>query len=80
VLDEIGRLAGHAVEAAPDPALVRTADPAVVIGDASELRRHTGWAPRIPLTQTLRDLLDGVDGVDGVDTAPGQGVSATRRG
>ena len=30
----------------------------VMSGNASKFRRATGWVPRIPLAQTLRDLLD----------------------
>lgn len=39
-----------------DPARWRPADASV--GDASRLRRATGWAPRIPLADTLARLLE----------------------
>jgi GDP-4-dehydro-6-deoxy-D-mannose reductase len=29
-----------------------------LVGDRTRIGRDTGWAPRIPLTDTLRDLLD----------------------
>jgi GDP-4-dehydro-6-deoxy-D-mannose reductase len=41
----------------PDPELMRPADLPVLRGDASKLARATGWAPQIPLEQTLADLL-----------------------
>ncbi len=31
--------------------------PSTLSGDFSKFQRHTGWKPRIPLEQTLRDLL-----------------------
>lgn len=41
----------------PDPQLVRAADVPHLVGDATRLRQATGWAPRIPFDQTLRDLV-----------------------
>jgi GDP-4-dehydro-6-deoxy-D-mannose reductase len=41
-----------------DPELVRPADITHLVGDATKLRHATGWEPRIPLDQTLRDVLD----------------------
>jgi GDP-4-dehydro-6-deoxy-D-mannose reductase len=40
-----------------DPRLTRSADLPHLVGDASRLRRRTGWAPRIPFDQTLQDLV-----------------------
>ncbi len=51
-------LVGVAVEAAPDPALIRSGDLQYLVGDASKLTRATGWSPRIPLDQTLREMVD----------------------
>ena len=42
----------------PDPELVRPADIPYLVGDAAKLRAATSWAPRIPLEQTLRDVVD----------------------
>jgi GDP-4-dehydro-6-deoxy-D-mannose reductase len=36
---------------------LRPSDIPVLVGDSSKLRRATGWEPRIPLEQTLGDLL-----------------------
>lgn len=41
-----------------DPALQRPVDIPVLRGDNTKLRAATGWAPEIPLEQTLGDLLD----------------------
>lgn len=41
-----------------DPARLRPSDVPVLIGDASKIERETGWRPRIPFEQTLRDLLE----------------------
>ena len=41
-----------------DPARSRPTDLPVVCGDASKLTAATGWAPRIPLDQTLADALE----------------------
>ncbi|MEZ4588899.1 MAG: GDP-mannose 4,6-dehydratase [Gemmatimonadales bacterium] len=42
----------------PDHALLRPNDILHLVGDATRLRRDTGWAPSIPFEQTLKDLLD----------------------
>ena len=61
----IGELAGlllgltdarmHLVE---DPDLLRPVELPELRGDASLLRRHTGWAPSISLDETLSDVLE----------------------
>ena len=40
-----------------DPELQRGVDIPVLCGDASRLRNATGWAPTIPIEQTLADVL-----------------------
>jgi GDP-4-dehydro-6-deoxy-D-mannose reductase len=61
----IGELAEHMVtmadrpmRLAPDPALQRPVETPVLRGDATKLRRATGWQPEIPLDETLSDILD----------------------
>ena len=49
---------GVEAEPVPDPALVRAGDIPYLVGDASKLRRTTGWSPTITLEQTLRDMVD----------------------
>ena len=41
-----------------DPALLRPSDVTLQIPDIGKFRAATGWEPRIPVEQTLRDLLD----------------------
>jgi GDP-4-dehydro-6-deoxy-D-mannose reductase len=41
-----------------DPSLLRPSDTPVVLGSYARLQAATGWAPLIPLGQSLRDLLD----------------------
>lgn len=45
------------VRLAPDPGLVPASQDAVVVGDAGRLRALTGFVPRIPLSQTVADVL-----------------------
>ena len=41
-----------------DPGRRQKEDAAIQIGDPTRLHDRTGWEPRIPLEQSLRDLLD----------------------
>ncbi|MFL6294100.1 MAG: GDP-mannose 4,6-dehydratase [Thermoanaerobaculia bacterium] len=41
-----------------DPDRLRPSDVEILIGDSSKFRAATGWEPRIPFEQTVRDLLD----------------------
>lgn len=57
----LGLLCG-ALEIAVPPVVVdvdrvRPDDPAVITGDASRLREAVGWAPSIPLEQTIEDIV-----------------------
>lgn len=58
VLDRLQALVGVRVIAEHEPSLARRADIPHLVGDATKLRDATGWSPRVPLDQTLRDLLD----------------------
>lgn len=40
-----------------DPARLRPSDVPIVLGDASKVKRASGWEPVIPFERTLRDLL-----------------------
>jgi GDP-4-dehydro-6-deoxy-D-mannose reductase len=51
-------LIGVRATAEVDLELARTADLPYLVGDASRLRRGTGWAPRYTLDQTLQDLVN----------------------
>ncbi|MDQ6925542.1 MAG: GDP-mannose 4,6-dehydratase [Candidatus Eremiobacteraeota bacterium] len=58
ILRRLIELARVPVEVREDPALMRSADVPVSVGDASKLRQATGWAPRVPLGAALRSVYD----------------------
>jgi GDP-4-dehydro-6-deoxy-D-mannose reductase len=58
LVDRLLARATRSIDLAPDPDLLRPVDLPVLRGDASKLRAATGWAPEIPIDQTLADLLD----------------------
>ena len=57
IVDRLIAIAGVSVTIEQDPARLRPSDTPRLVGDASALREATGWAPKIPLEQTLTDLL-----------------------
>ena len=61
VVERLAALAGCAIAAQVDPALLRADDPPMMIGDATVLRQRTGWSPEIPLERTLQDVLADVE-------------------
>jgi len=58
VLDTLISLARCPIEVVEDPSRFRTSEVTELSGDPSKLRAATGWAPTIPLEQTLADALD----------------------
>jgi len=58
VIKQFQGLCRAAVTVEIDPARVRSREVSAIIGDARKLNRETGWVPRIPMSQTLRDLLE----------------------
>jgi GDP-4-dehydro-6-deoxy-D-mannose reductase len=64
-------MARRPMELKPDPELERPVDVPVLLGDYSRLRAATGWAPTIPLEQTLEDLLDDMRGRISSDATDG---------
>ncbi len=65
LLDKLIALARVKVEVRQRAEPDRKADTAVTRADATKLRTTTGWVPRIPLEQTLADILDGWRKTDG---------------
>jgi GDP-4-dehydro-6-deoxy-D-mannose reductase len=57
LLDTLISHSHAAIEVEIDPARMRPADIPIVSADASRFRQQTGWEPRIPLSQTLHDIL-----------------------
>jgi GDP-4-dehydro-6-deoxy-D-mannose reductase len=58
LLDAIVALARVNVAVQPDPDRFRPNDTPLLLGDLSRIRAATGWEPRMPIEQTLHDLLD----------------------
>lgn len=58
IVDQLLALARRPISLETDPSLFRPVDLPVLRGDASLLKRATGWAPELSLAQTLTDLLD----------------------
>jgi GDP-4-dehydro-6-deoxy-D-mannose reductase len=58
LLDKVLSLSNVKVEVQVDPDRLRPSDVEILIGDSSKFRADTGWEPRIPFDQTVRDLLD----------------------
>ena len=57
LVDQLVALAGMPIEVRIDPERYRPADIPIIYGSAAKLQRDTGWEPRIPLAQTIRDVL-----------------------
>jgi GDP-4-dehydro-6-deoxy-D-mannose reductase len=57
VLQELLDVSGATIEVRRDPDRMRPSDIPAIIGNPRKLRDATGWAPEIPLRQTLADLL-----------------------
>lgn len=58
LLDTLLALAERDIAVEPDPARMRPADVPRVVSDCRRFHDHTGWRPRIPLEQTLHDVLE----------------------
>jgi len=58
VLRELLAMAGVEVEVRADQSRVRESDLPLACGDATLARQVLGWAPTVPWTITLRDVLD----------------------
>ena len=58
LLDMLVGMARADLRVEVDQVRVRPVDNPVVLGDPSRIMRDTGWQPRIPIRQTLQDLLD----------------------
>ena len=58
LLERLIALAQVEVRVETDPSRLRPSDVEILIGDSSKFRADTGWEPRVPFEQTLRDTLD----------------------
>jgi GDP-4-dehydro-6-deoxy-D-mannose reductase len=57
VLDTLLSLSRVRIAVSLDQSLLRRNDPDVVLGSPARICEETGWGPRIPLSETLADLL-----------------------
>lgn len=53
----IEKQVGFRFEIQVDPALLRPTDERVIVGDIAKLKRDTGWSQKIPMEQTVEDML-----------------------
>lgn len=58
ILAMLRELSGVKVEIKEDPSRVRGVDVPVLVADSRKFREVTGWEPRIPFRQTLKDVLE----------------------
>ena len=58
VLDRLLKESEVAIRVEEDPARLRPSDTPVMYCDTSKFRAQTGWEPKIPLEQSLREILD----------------------
>lgn len=49
---------GHELKINVDPALIRPTDERIIVGDVTKLKRDTGWKQKIPMKQTIADMLE----------------------
>lgn len=58
ILEELIALSQKSIEIVRDPARFRKAEAKKIQVDISRFKEATGWAPRIPLKKTLRDVFE----------------------
>ena len=58
VTEVLIEVSGVNVTLESDPALMRPADVPRLICDSRKMREATGWEPKIPFEQTMKDLFD----------------------
>jgi GDP-4-dehydro-6-deoxy-D-mannose reductase len=58
LMESLVRQSRVAIRVELDPARLRPSDNPVVLGSAARIRAEAGWEPRIPIDQTLDDLLE----------------------
>ena len=58
VIKQFQALCKTVVTIETDPTRVRTGDIPRILGDSTKIRNETGWNIRIPMSETIRELLD----------------------
>src|SRR3989344_6946951 len=58
LLDTLLSFSSKKINVESDPALMRPVDVPELVCDNSKIRKQTGWEPKIPIEQTIRETLD----------------------
>lgn len=58
IVTMIEKQLGHTFNIEVDPKLLRPTDERIIVGDVTKLKRDTGWSQKIPMEQTVADMLD----------------------
>lgn len=58
IVTMIEKQIGHELEIEIDPELLRPTDESIIIGNIDKLKKDTGWSQKIPMEQTVADMLD----------------------
>ena len=58
IVSMIEKQIGHEFKINVDPNLLRPTDEKIIVGDVTKLKRDTGWEQKIPMEQTIADMLD----------------------
>jgi GDP-4-dehydro-6-deoxy-D-mannose reductase len=58
ILTTLLSFSSEAIEVEADPQRKRKIDIPLLVGDSQKFRRMTSWEPKIPLSQSLHELLE----------------------
>lgn len=58
IVTMIEKQLGHTFDIQVDPKLLRPTDEKIIVGDVTKLKRDTGWSQKIPMEQTVADMLE----------------------
>jgi GDP-4-dehydro-6-deoxy-D-mannose reductase len=58
VLDMLLSFTSRAIDVQVDPHKLRKTDIPLLVGNNQKIQRTTSWEPKIPMKQTLKDLLE----------------------
>lgn len=57
IVELIEEEVGHKFDIEIDPKLLRPTDEHIIVGDVTKLKRDTGWEQKIPMKQTVADMI-----------------------
>lgn len=58
IVTMIEKQLGHTFDIQVDRKLLRPTDEKIIVGDVTKLKRDTGWSQKIPMEQTVADMLE----------------------